>query len=790
MAMRSISLHQWFADWSGWAWPWVANHLWQATLISVIAFLAVSFLLRNAPGRAKYTVWLFASAKFVLPSTLLLAAFNLVGIDLSDWLRAEPRAGEGTTLIAQLTAPIAYLDESVNQTTQVTSGHNELYCVITAVWLAGALLLIGFWLMRRYKYRALITDGLVPGDTRERQALDRVRSWLGITRTVNLSMVSGGVEPGVWGVLRPTVLLPESMADQLSEAELEAVMMHEMIHVCRWDNLVANLQRMLCFVFWFHPCVWLLDRLLLVERERACDEEVISLGGAADVYASSLLKVLRFCLGWNVPGASHATGSNLGRRLERIMSRNVQVTLSAGQRAIVGSIAALLVVLSMAVGLVSRDAVSAQSNKQTAGRPQGVPGGIPGGVPGGVPGGIPGGVPGGVSEYTLNQQSILERLNQAPEIAIEFKNSAKAPLTITEAKIRAVPRTIDEPGDEFAVLPLITVVNTSNRQVRAFSFEFRKGSERRGFFETNNSPIEPQATYVSGRQKRFFMLVGDPEGWSVRVGGVLFADGDVWGSVPPTPPPPPPPPPTPELMKRLEQAPETAVQFTNKEGTPLSINSATMREVRMDDRIGPNSIPEEVHLIVLTAEVSNNTDRRIVGAVLRFATGSSMNTSYASVRIEPHASAKVELPNSKGFSVFRGSTQGLEATVIGVRFEDGDVWGTSFPALPPPPPPLQEPPDGLPKLIRKSGGVFQSSATRRVDAVMPPLARAARISGSVVVEVMIDEVGNVISARALSGHPLLKDAAVDAARQWQFAPTLLSGVAVKVIGTLTFNFEP
>jgi protein TonB len=73
---------------------------------------------------------------------------------------------------------------------------------------------------------------------------------------------------------------------------------------------------------------------------------------------------------------------------------------------------------------------------------------------------------------------------------------------------------------------------------------------------------------------------------------------------------------------------------------------------------------------------------------------------------------------------------------------------------------------------------------------MPPLARAARISGSVVVEVMIDEVGNVISARALSGHPLLKDAAVDAARQWQFAPTLLSGAAVKVIGTLTFNFEP
>ena len=48
----------------------------------------------------------------------------------------------------------------------------------------------------------------------------------------------------------------------------------------------------------------------------------------------------------------------------------------------------------------------------------------------------------------------------------------------------------------------------------------------------------------------------------------------------------------------------------------------------------------------------------------------------------------------------------------------------------------------------------------------------------------------MIAARAVSGHPLLKDAAVNAARQWQFTPTTLSGVAVRVIGTLTFNFEP
>jgi len=94
-----------------------------------------------------------------------------------------------------------------------------------------------------------------------------------------------------------------------------------------------------------------------------------------------------------------------------------------------------------------------------------------------------------------------------------------------------------------------------------------------------------------------------------------------------------------------------------------------------------------------------------------------------------------------------------------------------------------------PRIVRKSGGVFQGSATRRVEPTYPPLAKAARVSGSVVVEVTADEEGNIISARALSGHPLLKDAAVAAARGWKFKPTLLQGEPVKVIGTITFNFN-
>lgn len=108
------------------------------------------------------------------------------------------------------------------------------------------------------------------------------------------------------------------------------------------------------------------------------------------------------------------------------------------------------------------------------------------------------------------------------------------------------------------------------------------------------------------------------------------------------------------------------------------------------------------------------------------------------------------------------------------------------PPPPPPPPPTQGEP---PKIIRKSGGVLQQSAIRRVEPVYPPLAKAAEVSGAVVVEITVDEQRDVISARAISGHPLLKDAAVDAARGWKFSPMTLGGVPVKVIGTITFNFS-
>jgi len=90
--------------------------------------------------------------------------------------------------------------------------------------------------------------------------------------------------------------------------------------------------------------------------------------------------------------------------------------------------------------------------------------------------------------------------------------------------------------------------------------------------------------------------------------------------------------------------------------------------------------------------------------------------------------------------------------------------------------------------VSRPGAALEGSATKKVQPSYPPLAKAARVEGSVEVEVTIDEEGNVIAARALSGHPLLKDAALAAARQWKFTPSTQNGRSVKVISTLTFTF--
>lgn len=157
------------------------------------------------------------------------------------------------------------------------------------------------------------------------------------------------------------------------------------------------------------------------------------------------------------------------------------------------------------------------------------------------------------------------------------------------------------------------------------------------------------------------------------------------------------------------------------------------------------------------------------------------------------AAPKINYSNVQTYdqrAVDENRTATLEQLARGLGDPNSTGPGTGEPP-PPEPEPVKkpEPKPEPPKMIRKSGGVLAGEATKRVEPSYPPLAKAARVSGAVVVEVIIDENGGVVSARSVSGHPLLRQPAENAARGWRFKPTLLSGQPVKVVGTITFNFS-
>ena len=153
---------------------------------------------------------------------------------------------------------------------------------------------------------------------------------------------------------------------------------------------------------------------------------------------------------------------------------------------------------------------------------------------------------------------------------------------------------------------------------------------------------------------------------------------------------------------------------------------------------------------------------------------------------EVSAKASDVPPVRKGVTTMIGSSNSNAIAPIAPGSGSGQI--ISAPAKvdikeePPPPPPKPTPRAPI------SGGVLNGKAVRLVQPSYPPIARSAHASGQVVVQVLIDENGNVVSAHATSGHPLLQPAAVGAARASKFTPTKLSGQPVKVNGVIIYNF--
>jgi beta-lactamase regulating signal transducer with metallopeptidase domain len=358
-----MTFYEPLVEWSQWAWPLLVNHLWQASLFSLFV-LAVCAPLRQAPARVRYSLLLLTLLKFILPGAVLALLIRQAGIDAPRLLASDGGGAASAQAIAPFLSPVAsppVLFQAVEQASPggmstavadvvASQERGNWYGLLTFIWLIGCAILFGSWLRQRRLLSAAVGAGKMTGCGREFEILQRVRSWLGLRREVRLVISPHIAEPGVWRVFRPIVVLPEGIAGRLSDGEMETVLMHELVHVERWDNFVAILQRIICCLLWFHPLIWLLDRRLLAEREQSCDDTVISLNGDYRTYVSSIRKVCRHSIGWEQPGLSTATGADLKKRISRITSADTRRSPSMLHRALLGFVATVLCFLSAMVG--------------------------------------------------------------------------------------------------------------------------------------------------------------------------------------------------------------------------------------------------------------------------------------------------------------------------------------------------------------------------------------------------------------------------------------------------------
>ena len=329
------------------------NHLWQSTLFAIAAGL-LTLAFRNNRASVRYWLWFAASVKFLIPFSSLIQLGSRL-----QWAPATERMASPAISLAmeQLVLPF----HSISFSTPVfpVFGIGRTALVILVLWLCGlaavSLMRLRVWLRVRAVVRSSIPTEL---------------PW-----RISARSYPGLMEPGVFGIWRPVLLLPSDIQTRLPPQQFEAVVAHELCHIRRRDNLTAAIHMIVESIFWFHPLIWWIGSRMVTERERACDEEVLRLGNEPHVYAEGILNVCKLYLESPLRCMSGVTGSDLKQRIHAIASERVAANLSAVRKMTLAMAAVVAVALPLIVGMVvhagspgARQQVPAETEAQVAAR--------------------------------------------------------------------------------------------------------------------------------------------------------------------------------------------------------------------------------------------------------------------------------------------------------------------------------------------------------------------------------------------------------------------------------------
>lgn len=194
--------------------------------------------------------------------------------------------------------------------------------ILALLWAGGAGVVLastagGWWRLRRIRGRA---DPLADGAWK-RRAGERWAA-MGGDGSPRIRVSPEISAPVTFGVLRPTLLLPQEALDTWARSRTEAVLVHELAHLRRRDTFTQLLGRLACAAYWFHPLAWRAERAAAAERERACDDTVLRAGVRASEYARHLMATARDA-GAVAAGASVSVvrGPDLEGRIVSLLER-------------------------------------------------------------------------------------------------------------------------------------------------------------------------------------------------------------------------------------------------------------------------------------------------------------------------------------------------------------------------------------------------------------------------------------------------------------------------------------
>lgn len=230
--------------------------------------------------------------------------------------------------------------------TQLLSGSAPM--VLVTVWLMVCALMLGR-IATSYFRLSRLRRSLHRLPDFQRHRMSRLATIFGLKRQVRIRTSPTVAMPMTIGVARPLIIVPEGLLENLSQAEFESIVAHELAHIKRCDYLTNLWQRVIQAFLFFHPAVWLIGKQLAVERELACDDWAVKLTGEPHRYASCLTRLAELLRERRIP--TLAAGIIIGkhvvsRRIEMILNTNRNATTSVSKPA-------LLYAMSVAVMFVA-----------------------------------------------------------------------------------------------------------------------------------------------------------------------------------------------------------------------------------------------------------------------------------------------------------------------------------------------------------------------------------------------------------------------------------------------------